>query len=53
LGDTGIFHGFDVAPNGKRVLALLPAEDPKAHTLLRVLLNVDSELRRRVAIYHK
>jgi hypothetical protein len=49
-----MFGGFDVAPDGKRVLALLPAaEDPKAHTLLRVLLNVDSELRRRVAIYHK
>ena len=54
LGDTGIFGGFDVAPDGKRVLVPLPAaEDPKAHTLLRVLLNVDSELRRRVAIYHK
>jgi Tol biopolymer transport system component/DNA-binding winged helix-turn-helix (wHTH) protein len=54
LADNGSFPGFDVAPDGKRVLALLPAaEDPKAHTLLRVLLNVDSELRRRVAIYHK
>lgn len=47
LGDTGIFQGFDVAPDGKRVLALLAAEDPKAQTLVRVLLNVDSELSRR------
>jgi hypothetical protein len=53
LGETGIFGGFDVAPDGERVLALLAAEDPKAHTLLRLLLNVDSELRRRTAAYRK
>jgi serine/threonine-protein kinase len=47
LGDTGLFYGFDPAPGGKRVLALLPAEDPVPQTFLRVLLNVDSELRRR------
>lgn len=38
---------FDVAPDGKRVLALLDAEEAKPETHLRVLLNVDSELRRR------
>jgi Tol biopolymer transport system component/DNA-binding winged helix-turn-helix (wHTH) protein len=47
LGDTGFSTGFDVAADGKRVLALFAAEDPKSRTLLRVLLNVDSELRRR------
>jgi len=46
-GDTGFLPGFDVAPDDKRVLALLAAEDAKSKTLLRVLLNVDSELRRR------
>jgi Tol biopolymer transport system component len=39
--------GFDVAPDGKRVLALLPAGEAKPETILHVLLNVDSELRRR------
>jgi hypothetical protein len=47
---TGIFPGFDFAPDGKRVLALLAAGDARAQTLLRVLLNVDSELRRRVPV---
>ena len=37
----------------KRVLALLPSEDAKPETTLRVLLNVDSELRRRVPAYRK
>ena len=45
LGDTGFLHGLDVAPDGKRVLALLPAaDDPRAGTMLRVLLNLDAEL---------
>jgi eukaryotic-like serine/threonine-protein kinase len=47
LGDTGIFPAFDVAPDGKRVLALLGTEDPKAQSLLRVMLHVDSDLQRR------
>ena len=49
LGDTGIFPAFDVAPDGKRVLALLDAGDPKPETLIHVLLNVDSEVGRRIA----
>jgi serine/threonine-protein kinase len=48
LGDLGIFSAFDPAPDGKRVLALCAADDPRAATLVRVLLNVDGELRRRV-----
>lgn len=49
LADTGIYGAFDVAPDGKRVVALLDADDAKPETHLRVLLNVDSELRRRTA----
>jgi serine/threonine-protein kinase len=48
VGDLGIFSAFDPAPDGKRVLALCAADDPRAATLVRVALNVDSELRRRV-----
>jgi hypothetical protein len=40
---------FDVAPDGKRVLALLDADDAKPETHLRLLLNVGDELRRRAA----
>jgi serine/threonine-protein kinase len=47
LADTGLFSSFDVAPDGGRVLALLPAEDSRAPTLVRLMLNVDAELRRR------
>jgi Tol biopolymer transport system component/DNA-binding winged helix-turn-helix (wHTH) protein len=39
--------GYDVAPDGKRVLGLFAAGEAKPQTLLRVMLNVDSELRRR------
>jgi hypothetical protein len=38
---------FDVAPDGNRVLVMFPAEDAKPETIPHVLLNVDSELRRR------
>jgi WD40-like Beta Propeller Repeat len=41
------FPAIDVAPDGKRVLALFPANEPSAETFVRVLLNVDSELHRR------
>jgi Tol biopolymer transport system component len=47
LADTGFVTSFDVAPDGKRVVAMLPAEDPRAATLVRVMLNVETELRRR------
>ena len=48
-GKHGPFHGVDVAPDGKRLLALLDTEDAKPETHLRVLLNVDDELRRRTS----
>ena len=48
LGDIGFLPGFDIAPDGKRVLAMLRAEDPRTSTLVRALLNVDAELRQRL-----
>jgi hypothetical protein len=42
------FEGYDVAPDGKRVLVLSAAEAVKPETHLRAMLNVDSELRRRM-----
>jgi Tol biopolymer transport system component len=51
--DIGLSADFDVAPDGKRVLALLPAEEAKPETILHVLLNVDSELRRRAPQHRK
>jgi Tol biopolymer transport system component len=47
LGDTGIFAAFDVAPGGKRIVALFAADDPRSEALAHLLLNVGSELRRR------
>jgi hypothetical protein len=47
LADNGSFAGFDISPDGKRVLGLFPAEEARPETILHVLLNVDSELRRR------
>lgn len=49
LGDTGIFTAFDVAPDGKRVLALFDSQDAKPEKTLHVLLNLDDELRRRTS----
>ena len=49
LVDTGFWRSFDVAADGKHVLALLAAEDPGAATLVRVVFNVDAELQRRRA----
>ena len=53
LGETGLFQGFDVAPDGKRVLVLLSPEDSGAGAVLRVMLNADSELRRRAPMQGK
>jgi serine/threonine-protein kinase len=50
LGDSGFLHSFDVAPDGKRVLSLLSPERPGDATMIRVMLHVDTELRRRSAV---
>jgi Tol biopolymer transport system component/DNA-binding winged helix-turn-helix (wHTH) protein len=52
-GSAQFFTGYDVAPDGKRVLMLSAAETVKPETHLRVLLNVDSELRRRAPSYRE
>jgi hypothetical protein len=44
---------MDVAPDGKRVLALFASEDAKPETTLHLLLNVDSELRRRTPAHRQ
>lgn len=49
LPDTGIEPNFDVSADGKRVLALLDAEEElKPETHLRVVLNVGDEIRGRI-----
>jgi Tol biopolymer transport system component len=53
MADIGFMPSFDVAPDGKRVLALFATEDAKPETILHVLLNVDSELRRRAPAHRK
>jgi hypothetical protein len=53
MADNGLSPGFDVAPDGKRVLALFPADEAKPETILHVLLNVGSELRRRAPAHRK
>jgi hypothetical protein len=53
LVDTGFYPSFDVARDGKRVLAMFAAEDSRAATLVRVQLHVDGELRRRSAAFAK
>ncbi len=49
LADLNTSQTFDVAPDGKRVVALFDSEETKPETHLRVLLNVTDELRRRTA----
>jgi hypothetical protein len=52
-GSAEFLEGYDVAPDSKRVLVLSAAETVKTETHLRVLLNLDSELRRRAPSYHR
>jgi len=48
LADVGPFPNFDVAADGKRIVALVDAEETKPdETHLRVLLNIDEGLRRK------
>jgi serine/threonine-protein kinase len=51
LGDTGVYPGFDVSPDGERIVALFPAASPEerqARNHVTVLLNFLDEVRRRV-----
>jgi serine/threonine protein kinase len=47
LSDAGNYSVFDVAPDGKRVVAILDETDEKTDAHLRVVLNLDHELRRK------
>ena len=52
LGDTGVLPNFDVAPDGRRVAALLPAASPaeqQAQNHVTFLMNFFEEVRRRVS----
>ena len=55
LADIGVSSAFDIAPDGKRAAVLLDAarEDSKPETHIRVMFNVDDELRRRAAAVGK
>jgi eukaryotic-like serine/threonine-protein kinase len=51
IGNVGLFKNFDLAPDGKRIVALMPAEGPQAqqsqnHVVF--LENFFDELRRRM-----
>jgi len=51
LANLGLTANFDLAPDGKRVVAVLPAgdeEQPKARTHTTLVLNFFGELQRRV-----
>ncbi len=52
LADTGVLPGFDIAPDGERIAALLPAarpEDQQTANHVTFVLNFADEVRRRVA----
>lgn len=53
LANLGLFKNFDLAPDGNRVVALMPAEGPEAqqsHHQVVFLENFFDELRRRVPV---
>jgi eukaryotic-like serine/threonine-protein kinase len=50
IGDTGVLPGFDIAPDGERVAALMPAaisEHRQAQNYVTVLVNFFDEVQRR------
>jgi serine/threonine-protein kinase len=50
--DTGILPGFDVSPDGERIVALMPAGAPKkpqSANHVTFMLNFVDEVRRRLA----
>jgi hypothetical protein len=54
LTDVGPFPNFDVAADGNRIIAVVDAEETKPdETHLRVLLNIDAELRRQQVTQRK
>ena len=52
LADTGVLSNFDLSPDGRRILALMPAvrpEDRQTENHVTFMLNFFDEVRRRVA----
>jgi Tol biopolymer transport system component len=52
LADTGVISNFDLSPDGRRILALMPAvrpEDQQTENHVTFMLNFFDEVRRRVA----
>jgi len=48
LADTGTFPNYDLAPDGKRIAALMPVEDPTGRNRVTFLMNFTSEIERRL-----
>jgi serine/threonine-protein kinase len=51
LADTGVFQNYDIAPDGKRFVVLMPAEGSdkqESQSHVTFLLNFYDELRRRI-----
>ena len=48
LADVGFNRNYDLAPDGKRIAALMPVEAPEAQGHVTFLLNFFDELRRSV-----
>lgn len=56
LGDTGVLPNFDLSPDGKHILALMPAarpQDQQAPNHVTFILNFISEVRRQVSTHLK
>jgi eukaryotic-like serine/threonine-protein kinase len=56
LANLGVIPNYDLAPDGKRVVALMPngtAEDQKAQNHISFLENFFDEVRRRTATQAK
>jgi hypothetical protein len=50
LADSGVLPNFDIAPDGERVLALMPgarSDEQQTVNHVTVMLNLSDEIRRR------
>lgn len=50
LADSGVLPNFDIAPDGERILALMPgarSEEQQTVNHVTVMLNLSDEIRRR------
>jgi hypothetical protein len=53
LGDTGVLPNFDLSPDGKHILALMPPRDQQTENHVTFILNFVGEVRRRVSSHMK